>query len=91
MITEEDLKREYVNAEEAAELMKVHKSRIRQICLAGRFQGAFKMGNNWLIPRDSLRGYTLTKIKPGPRTRKRIRQTDRDIINIALREAEKWQ
>ena len=91
MITEEDLKREYVNAEEASEIIKVNKSRIRQICLAGRFNGAFKIGNNWLIPRISLAGYTQTKIKPGPRTRKRTSQNDRDFIKSVLKEASKWK
>ena len=87
MITEEDFRREYVNAEEAANMIKVNKSRIRQICLAGRFTGAFKVGNIWFIPRTSVNGYNLTKLKPGPRTRKRTRLTDREVINDALKKA----
>lgn len=90
MITEEDFKREYVNAEEAAAMIKVNKSRIRQICLAGRFKGAFKVGSIWFIPRTSVKGYNATKLKPGPRTRKRLCQTDREVINNALEEAGKW-
>ncbi len=91
MITEEDFKREYVNAEEAANMIEVNQSRIRQICLAGRFKGAFKVGSIWFIPRTSVKGYSATKLKPGPRTRKRTSQSDRDIINNALQESEKWQ
>ena len=91
MITEEDLKREYVNAEEAATIIKVNESRIRQICLAGRFKGAFKIRNIWLIPREAVKGYSKTKLKPGPHTRKRTSQNDREIINNALKEAGKWK
>ena len=91
MITEEDFKREYVNAEEAATMIDVNKSRIRQICLAGRFKGAFKVGSIWFIPRSSVNGYSATKLKPGPRTRQRMKQTDREILNNALEEAEKWK
>lgn len=91
MITEEDFKREYVNAEEAAEMIKVNQSRIRQICIAGRFKGAFKVGNIWFIPRVSVKGYSATKLKPGPRTRKRTSQTDRVFINNVLEEAAKWK
>ena len=91
MITEEDLRREYVNAEEAASMINVNKSRIRQICIAGRFKGAFKVGSIWFIPRDSVKGYEITKLKPGPRTRKRTSQKDREFINQALEEAEKWK
>jgi len=31
----------------------VNRSRIRQLCLAGRFPGAFKFGKNWAIPDDA--------------------------------------
>jgi len=31
----------------------VNKSRIRQLCISGRFPGAFKFGNSWAIPDDA--------------------------------------
>ena len=63
MITEERLKEEFYSGPEVASLLHVNNSRIRQICLAGRFNGAFKFGDTWLIPRVAVAGYT--RGKPG--------------------------
>ena len=63
MITEEMLKNEFYNGPEVACLLSVNNSRIRQLCLAGRFSGAFKFGDTWLIPRVSVENYT--RLKPG--------------------------
>lgn len=63
MITEQDIRREYVSAEDATQLLNVNDSRIRQILRAGRFPGAFKFADTWLIPRASVAGYT--RGKPG--------------------------
>jgi len=63
VITEETLKKEFYSGPEVANLLHVNNSRVRQICLAGRFNGAFKFGDTWLIPRASVAGYT--RGKPG--------------------------
>ncbi len=63
MITEEDIRREYVSANDATILLDVNDSRIRQILRAGRLPGAFKFADTWLIPRKSIEGYT--RKKPG--------------------------
>ena len=44
MITKEDINKDYVVATEAAQKLNVNNSRIRQLCIAGRFEGAFKIG-----------------------------------------------
>lgn len=67
MITEENLKAEFYNGPEVANLLHVNNSRIRQICIAGRFPGAFKFGDTWLIPRESVANYT--RGKPGKKKR----------------------
>ena len=66
MITEEDIRREYVSANDATLLLDVNDSRIRQILRAGRLPGAFKFADTWLIPRKSIDGYTRQKpgVKP---------------------------
>lgn len=65
MITEASLKREFYSGPEVADLLHVNNSRIRQLCLAGRFLGAFKFGDTWLIPRKAVENYT--RLKPGPK------------------------
>ena len=66
MITEEDIRREYVSANDATLLLDVNDSRIRQRVRAGRLQGAFKFADTWLIPRKAVEGYTRRKpgVKP---------------------------
>ena len=63
MITEEDIRREYVSANEATFLLNVNDSRIRQILRAGRLPGAFKFADTWLIPRLAIEKYK--RLKPG--------------------------
>lgn len=63
MITEDDLRQQFLSGPEVAGLLHVNNSRVRQICLAGRFAGAFKFGDTWLIPRDAVAGYR--RMKPG--------------------------
>lgn len=61
MISEEDIRREYVSANDATSLLDVNDSRIRQILRAGRLPGSFKFADTWLIPRVAIEGYTRKK------------------------------
>ena len=63
MITEKDIRKEYVSAVEATQLLNVNDSRVRQILRAERFPGAFKFADTWLIPRVAVENYT--RMKPG--------------------------
>ncbi len=63
MITEEEIRRDYVSGKEASDLLDVNESRIRQILSESRFPGAFKFADTWLIPRKSVENYT--RLKPG--------------------------
>lgn len=67
MITEEDIRREYVSANDATSLLDVNDSRIRQILRAGRLPGSFKFADTWLIPRVAIEGYT--RKRPGAKRR----------------------
>ena len=67
MITEEDIRREYVSANDATALLDVNDSRIRQILRAGRLPGSFKFADTWLIPRTAVEGYR--RKKPGAKRR----------------------
>lgn len=80
MITEEDIRKEYVSANDATELLDVNDSRIRQILRAGRLPGAFKFADTWLIPRKSIDGYT--RLKPGVKPKAK----NKEIILNALQQ-----
>ncbi len=63
MVTEEEIRRDYVGVEEASHLMKVNTSRVRQFLMMSRFNGAFKFADAWLIPRESVLNFE--RLKPG--------------------------
>jgi excisionase family DNA binding protein len=43
----------YITTREAAEKWGISDRRILQYCNDGRIEGAAKMGNTWLIPKDA--------------------------------------
>lgn len=61
MITKEDISKDYAIAHEAAEILNVNDSRIRQLCITGRFSGAFKIGETWFIPREAIKKHQPLK------------------------------
>ena len=63
MISEEEIRRDYVSGKEASDLLIVNESRIRQILSMDRLPGAFKFADTWLIPRVAVENYT--RLKPG--------------------------
>ena len=63
MITEKEIRRDYVSVDDASQLLDVNNSRIRQILSLGRFPGSFKFADTWLIPRKAVENYT--RLKPG--------------------------
>lgn len=63
MITEQEIRNDYVSGREASQLLNVNESRIRQILSSGRLPGSFKFADTWLIPREAVAGYT--RQKPG--------------------------
>ena len=63
MISEKEIRRDYVSSEEASDILCVNNSRVRQLLSMGRFSGAFKFADTWLIPRVAVENYT--RLKPG--------------------------
>ena len=53
---------EFVTVSQAAKLKQLSTGYVRQLCIDGKLTGAQKMGNQWIIPRD-----TIEKYKPAPR------------------------
>ena len=45
---------EYVSIPEAAEILNLKRNRVGVLCREGRFPGAVKIANNWVIPREAV-------------------------------------
>lgn len=86
MVTKEILENEFYSNAETAHILSVGAERVRQLCSGGRFEGAFKFGDTWLIPKEAVDNF---KRKPRgfPKgTHKRGSKTQREI-NGWLKEA----
>ena len=64
------LREKYVTTPEAAKLIGKGENLVAKLCQAGRLPGAEKMGNTWLIPRESVLSYTPGTRGPKPRKAK---------------------
>lgn len=47
------MEQKYISLKEAAEKWGIGDRRINTLCLQGRIQGAFKVGNTWAIPENA--------------------------------------
>ncbi len=82
MITQEDIKKDYVTAKQACEMLNISLSRLSRLCLAGRFEGAFKAGGSWLIPRIAVENFK--RLAPGV---KPPGYNEKKLLEQALQEA----
>ncbi len=44
---------EYITAQEAADKWSITRRRVQILCVNGRIEGAIKMANLWLIPKNA--------------------------------------
>lgn len=86
MITQEEINRNYVDSIEAGRLLDITDSRIRRLCLDGRFEGALKTGKSWIIPRKSVENFI--RRHPG-KPPKEI--PGYIVLSNAIKEANKWK
>ena len=84
MITEHELSSEFYSGPQAAKILKVNNSRIRQLCLSGRFEGAFKFGDTWLIPRVLVDKYQRGKPGPKGKSVSSVEAQDRAILRAII-------
>ena len=63
MVTEDEIRKDYVSSRETSKMLDVNESRVIQILRADRLPGAFKFADTWLIPRVAVENYT--RQKPG--------------------------
>jgi excisionase family DNA binding protein len=58
----------YLSVTEAAEMLGLQRARTGVLCREGRFLGAVKVGNSWIIPRKAVLNHK--PLPPGPKSRK---------------------
>ena len=54
---------EYLSAKEVAEKWKISRRRVQILCEQGRIEGAFKISNVWVIPKDAEKPADRRKAK----------------------------
>ena len=64
------IRENYMTAPQAAEYLSITRNRVGRLCLEGRFNGAGKIGDTWLIPRESVESHK--RLKPGGLTVEKI-------------------
>ena len=60
--------KDFVTVAEASNIMGKGMNFIGKLCRAGRFPGAVKMGNSWIIPREAVLNHK--PLPPGVKPRK---------------------
>jgi len=50
-------KKDYVSVTEASEMLGLQRARTGVLCREGRFPGAIKVGNSWIIPRKAVENH----------------------------------
>ena len=61
-------KKDYVSVTEASEMLGLKRARTGVLCREGRFPGALKVGNSWIIPREAIINHK--PLPPGVKPRK---------------------
>ena len=67
-MTLKDELRNFITAPEAGEILGLKKARVGQLCRAGRFDGAIKIGDAWMIPREAVLNHK--PLPPGVKPKK---------------------
>ncbi|NLU35890.1 MAG: helix-turn-helix domain-containing protein [Clostridiales bacterium] len=57
---------EYLSAKEVAEKWNISRRRVQILCEEGRIQGAFKLSNVWVIPKDAEKPADKRKTRDKP-------------------------
>lgn len=59
----EFVREHFMTAPQAAKYLGISRNRVGRLCLQGRFKGAGKMDDTWLIPTDAVKNHE--KLLPG--------------------------
>jgi hypothetical protein len=84
VLREKSIEQEYVGALEAGKMLNITRSRIGKLCLAGRFPGAVKIANSWIIPREAVLNHK--PLPPGVKPQKAKLAAERAAILAEAKE-----
>lgn len=59
----EFVREKFMTAPQAAKYLGISRNRVGRLCLEGRFKGAGKIDDVWLIPREAVENHE--RLKPG--------------------------
>ena len=76
---------EYMSAHDVALKLNIDRSYILALCRQGRFDGAEKIGNYWVIPRASVENFQ--RLKPGVKSRTKQQHDEDKAMIERLRES----
>ena len=80
----DEIRNEYVTTPQAAEMLRISRRQIGWLCTENKFEGAGKIGDMWLIPRESVENYT--REKPGPKKYQAMKK-ELEELRAQLKEA----
>lgn len=73
---------EYMSAHDASQKLNIDRSYILALCRQGRFAGAEKIGNYWVIPREAVENFK--RLPPGVKPKTPKRSDDEELIARTL-------
>ena len=75
---------EYMSAHDVSRMLNIDRSYILALCRKGRFDGAEKIGNYWVIPRKSVENFK--RLPPGVKSRTKQQHEEDKAMIERLRE-----
>ena len=85
MVDVEQFKAEYTDATEAGAMLNIGRSRVCELCNEGRFNGAFRFGGFWIIPRAAVLSHK--PLPRGPKRKTPSREQDAALLSSAIEAA----
>ncbi|MBR0258065.1 MAG: helix-turn-helix domain-containing protein [Synergistaceae bacterium] len=82
------LREHLLSAPDAGKMLGLSTVRINVLLNQGRFEGAEKIGRNWVIPREAVENFQ--RLKPGVKSKtKQQHRDDAELVARALAENER--
>ena len=79
-----------LSVQETANFLHLDRSRIGRLCRQGRFPNARKIGERWVIPRESV--INFKRLTPGVKPKiNTLNPDDEAVLMNAINESEKWK
>ncbi len=81
-----EINNKYIDASALQKFLGLSQSRVSRLLTQGRFNGAFKFGGTWLIPKEAVASFEYKKRGPKVSARKKYAK-ELEIISQLLQES----